>query len=307
MVSHQCGNCGKIFTKASTYKFHINRKTPCAINSAIEYTENPMKPNETEEEVEAESDNNLDSLDYDNYYQSVKDIEDKQNQFEDLEKRNKELQKIANKPVKVVPFKESKPVKAEEPKTDLFGKDRLVLLAKANSYMDIFPDKLKTFKYNKKGSVEYLNLVLEEMDCIVSMGNVDTFITDSILQTIKGIEGFSSRTKFNISGLSDLLKSQKKFKDLVMQLSLKYGNFMAVPAEYQLLIMVMTSAFICVQKNKNTSKIEEMLSQTYVESPVETVIPTEPDMNISFNPITNKANVLSNNKNKKLVLSENPF
>ena len=31
------------------------------------------------------------------------------------------------------------------------------------------------------------------------------------------------------------------------------------------------------------------------------------DSNISFNPITNKANVLSNNKNKKLVLSENPF
>ena len=181
------------------------------------------------------------------------------------------------------------------------GKDRLVLLAKANSYMDLFPDKLKTFKFNKKGSAEYLQLVLEEQDTIVSMGNVDSMITDTILGAIKGIEGFSTRNpKFNISGLADLLKSQKKFRDLVLQLSLKYGNFMSIPAEGQLLLMVTTSAFICIQKNKNSSKIEEMLNQPipFIETPNEKV---------NLNPITKQVNILTDNKKKNLVLSETPI
>ena len=50
------------------------------------------------------------------------------------------------------------------------------------------------------------------MDVIVSISNVDQFITDSILQSIKLIEIPTSRTKnYNISGLSDLLRSNKQF------------------------------------------------------------------------------------------------
>ena len=103
------------------------------------------------------------------------------------------------------------------------------------------------------------------MDIIISTSNVDQFLTDSILQCIKLCEIPTSRLKnCNISGLSDMLKSNKEFHSLCKQLYLKYGVFSKIPPEYQLTILVSTTAYICMNKNKNKESL-----QAYLNEPVE--------------------------------------
>ena len=90
----------------------------------------------------------------------------------------------------------------------------------------------------------------------------DQFLTDSILQCIKVIEIPTSRTKnYNISGLSDLLRSNTQFHQLCKKLYLKYGCFKAVPAEYQLVILVATTAYVCKNKNANKDSLEAYLNE----------------------------------------------
>ena len=63
------------------------------------------------------------------------------------------------------------------------------------------------------------------MDAILNTTNVDMFITDGIMQSLKLIEGVSSHTRYNISGLSLLLSNNKQFHNLTKQLYLKYKIF----------------------------------------------------------------------------------
>ena len=101
------------------------------------------------------------------------------------------------------------------------------------------------------------------MDVILSTSYVVQFITDSILQSIKLIEIPTSRTKnYNISGLSDVLRSNKQFHQLCKKLYLKYGCFEKIPEEYQLFILVITTAWICRNKNLNKDSLEAYLNES---------------------------------------------
>ena len=103
------------------------------------------------------------------------------------------------------------------------------------------------------------------MDIIVSTNNVDEFITDSILQCIKLLEIPTSRTKnFNITGLSDMLKSNKQFHQLCKKLYLKYGCFEKIPEEYQLVVLVATTAYVCKNKNSGRNELEAYLNEPIV-------------------------------------------
>ena len=68
-------------------------------------------------------------------------------------------------------------------------------------------------------------------------------------------------------GLSDMLKANKEFHNLCKQMYLKYNVFSKIPPEYQLCILMSTSAYICINKNKNKDSLE-----AYLNEPVE--IPT---------------------------------
>ena len=102
---------------------------------------------------------------------------------------------------------------------------------------------------------------LAEMDSMVECESVEQFVLDSILQSIKMIEGVSSYTKYDIQGLSDLLKQNKQFHQLSKQLFIKYKIFSALPPEYSLMILVTTSAYICNNKNKRRGEIDAYLNQ----------------------------------------------
>ena len=74
-------------------------------------------------------------------------------------------------------------------------------------------------------------------------------------------EGYTSNTKYDISGLSDLLKMNKQFNSLAKQLMLKYGCFMNTPPEYQLMMLVMSSSYIMINKNNNKSQLNDLFNE----------------------------------------------
>ena len=102
--------------------------------------------------------------------------------------------------------------------TPIYGKDRLVVMQKIQSYKLLFPVELKTFKICKDPSIEELENALLEIETIIELGNVDSFVTDSIIQCIKLGEGVSAYTKnFNITGLALLLKQNKQFHSFIIE------------------------------------------------------------------------------------------
>ena len=146
--------------------------------------------------------------------------------------------------------------------TEIRGKDKLILLHKIKQYKTLFPDELKTFKIKPNASITELKQYIDDIDVIVSTSDVDQFLTDSILQCIKLLEIPTSRTKnYNITGLADLLKANKQFHQLCKKLYLKYNCFDAVPPEYQLVILVATTAWVCKNKNSNKDSLEAYLNQ----------------------------------------------
>ena len=152
----------------------------------------------------------------------------------------------------------------DNPNSEL--KDRILLQHKIKQYKILFPDELKNYKVKPNSSVVKLKEHLEEIEVLISLGSVDTFIMDSIFYCIKVVEGVSSRTKnYNIQGLADILKQNDQFMKLCKQLYLKYNTFENVPAEYQLIMIVSTSAYVCMQKNKHKAEINDLLNQPYEE------------------------------------------
>ena len=136
------------------------------------------------------------------------------------------------------------------------------MLTKIKQYKSLFPKELNKFKIKKDPSVLDLKDALSEIENLIEVNSVDGFILDSIFQCIKLIEGVSAITKnYNVSGMSDLLKTNPQFNNLCRQLFIKYGIFRSVPPEYQLILIVSTTAYICTNKNKRKGEIEDYLNQ----------------------------------------------
>ena len=133
--------------------------------------------------------------------------------------------------------------------TPILGKDKRILIAKLHQYKNLFPNELKKFKIKTNSSPDQLKACLDEMEAIVETSSIDQFLTDSILQCIKLIETGTSRTKYNISGTAEMLKSSPQFHNLIKQLYVKYNVFSKVPPEFQLVLLVGTTALLCKTKN----------------------------------------------------------
>ena len=146
--------------------------------------------------------------------------------------------------------------------SQILGKEKRLLLNKVQQYKKLFPKELKSFRVKRNASSNELQSYIEEMEVIVSTQSVDEFLTEGILMSLKTIEGISSTTKnYNLTGLTDLLKANPHFRSLCQQLCVKYGVFNKVSPEYQMLFMVITTAWICRSKNMNKDKMNEFLNQ----------------------------------------------
>ena len=149
----------------------------------------------------------------------------------------------------------------DEQGTELIGREKRVLLSKIQQYKNLFPEELSKFKIKKNCSTSDLQLYLSEMESIVDTSSVEQFLSDSIVQCIKLTEGISSYTRYDITGCAEMLKTNKQFHTLTKQMYIKYKVFDKVPPEWQLTILIATTAWMCKTKNAKKKEIENFLNQ----------------------------------------------
>ena len=162
-----------------------------------------------------------------------------------------------------------KPKKNQDDNTDtdsvngtvLLGRDRLVLTKKINQYKTLFPKELGKFKVKKNATVTELNDALVECQTLIEVGTVDGFVLDSIMQCVKICEGFTVETDYDISGLATMLKMNPQFNSLAKLLFIKYNIFSAVPIEQQMCMIIITTSYLCIQKNKSRNSIDSYLNE----------------------------------------------
>lgn len=144
---------------------------------------------------------------------------------------------------------------SDEP-SNIYGREKLVLISKINQYKSLFPDKLKTFKIKKNPSLTDLQIALDECTAIVETDNVEKFMTDSIIEIIRLTETTSTQTDYDISGMAEMLKMNKQFHSLCKQIYIKHKVFAQIPPEYQMLMLISVTA--CMARQKNVKKKEIM-------------------------------------------------
>ena len=72
---------------------------------------------------------------------------------------------------------------------------------------------------------------------------------------------FRERIRYNISGTADMLKQNPQFHNLIKQLYVKYNVFSKIPPEFQLILLVGTTAVLCKTKNDKKIELNEFLNQ----------------------------------------------
>ena len=75
------------------------------------------------------------------------------------------------------------------------------------------------------------------------------------------VENGSKYTRHDITGCSEMLKANPQFNSLMKQMYVKYNVFHKIPCEFQLLLLVTTTAYICSAKNKNKANLEAYLQE----------------------------------------------
>ena len=149
----------------------------------------------------------------------------------------------------------------DENPTILIGRDRLFITKQINQYKVLFPNELSKFKVKKNANLDELNQALEECRALIEINSVDTFIMDSLLGSIKMIEGFTVDTSYDITSLSIMLKMNPEFQKLAKLLFIRYNIFNNIPIEYQMMMVVTTSIYLCIQKNNNKSSMNSYLNE----------------------------------------------
>jgi hypothetical protein len=250
-------------------KFNVKELINKKVNPHITMETNEIIPPESAPvRDDYDPDDFLSDLNNDNFV-SQSEIEKASKEQKKLQKeQEKEQQKInkerkqREKEMESLNKKKSISKKTEENElfsekgSELYGKDKLQIIAKIQQYKLLFLEikALQKLKIKKNPSLDELHIYLAECEALVETDSLETFLTDSILQTVKMVEYASVRTKYNISGLSNMLKANPQFNSLSKQLYLKYKVFSQVPPEYQMLMLVSTSTWICLQKNKKDTE-----------------------------------------------------
>ena len=149
----------------------------------------------------------------------------------------------------------------DENPTVLIGRDRLFITKQINQYKVLFPNELSKFKVKRNANLDELNQALEECRALIEINSVDNFIMDSLLGSIKMIEGFTVDTSYDITSLSIMLKMNPEFQKLAKLLFIRYNIFNNVPIEYQMMMVVATSIYLCIQKNNHKSSMNSYLNE----------------------------------------------
>ena len=145
--------------------------------------------------------------------------------------------------------------------TEIITKSKRSLLSKINKYKKLFKTELSDYRINKNASEDELKNHIINIQDILDSSEVDNYINDSIYHCIKMIEPFTSKTRYDITGLSSMLKLNPQFDIMCKKLMLKYNCFTNTPIEYQMVMLVSTSIYLTIQMNKSKPAMEQFLNQ----------------------------------------------
>ena len=194
------------------------------------------------------------------------EIEDKKQNKIDM-KQNKldskitKTQKFEEKQLKLEEkIKEKEENKINE-STEIITKTKRSLLNKINKYKKLFKTELNDYKINKNATEDELKNHITNIQDILDSNEIDNYINDSIYHCIKMIEPFTSKTRYNITGLSAMLKMNPQFDIMCKKLMLKYNCFNNTPLEYQMAMLVSTSIYLTIQMNQSKPAMEQFLNQ----------------------------------------------
>ena len=212
--------------------------------------------------------NELQNDQYVNQIELIKkqDIEDKKQDKID-KKQNKinskisKAQKIEEKQIKIQEKLQEKENEINNDSTEIIGKTKRQLLTKINKYKKLFKSELSDYKINKNGSEDELKNHIINIQDLLDCNEVDNYINDSIFHCIKMIEPFTSKTRYDLTGLSNMLKMNPQFDTMCKKLLLKYNCFTNTPIEYQMIMLVSTSVYLTIQMNKSKPAMEQFLNQ----------------------------------------------
>ena len=208
----------------------------------------------------------LEELNNDNYVskseteKKKKENEKELNKQQKIDKKNLQAELLQEKIKQKKEESENKKIKESEDYTEIYG-SKLEQINTINKYKLLFPNELENFTYNKKASAEQLAIIIEEIKTIVELQTVDSFLTNSIYDAILMIEPYSKPTKYDISGISASLRVNPNVDKLLKQIILKYNFCGNTSPELQLLIIVVTTGYMTIQKNSNKESINKYLDQ----------------------------------------------
>ena len=179
-----------------------------------------------------------------------------------------EKTKTIKKEFKKEIFIKNENIEEEDDNTVILGKEKRELINQIYKYKELFKEELIQFdvKNIKKLKTDKLKEYIIEIQTIIELGCCDDFITDSIYTVLQQIEPITkSYTKYDITGLTILLKSNKDFNKLMKQIMLKYNCYNQSSPEFQLLLIIISSVYLVNNKNKNKEKINNYLNEKIVE------------------------------------------
>ena len=218
-----------------------------------------------------ENDEFLQELQNDQYVNQIEldklqDIQDKKQ-----DKIDKKENKINSKITKAQKFEEKQRIKEEKIKekeenkinesTEIITKSKRQLLSKICKYKKLFKTELSDYKINKNASEDELKIHITNIQDLLDSNEIDNYINDSIYHCIRMIEPFTSKTRYNITGLSNMLKMNPQFDIMCKKLMLKYNCFSNTPIEYQMVMLVSTSVYLTIQMNQSKPALNEFLNQ----------------------------------------------
>ena len=185
-------------------------------------------------------------------------IDKKQNK---LDSKISKAQKLEEKQQQIQKKLEEKENKINNDSTEIIGKTKRQLLTKINKYKKLFKSELSDYKINKNASEDELKNHIINIQDLLDSSEIDNYINDSIYSCIKMIEPFTSKSRYDLTGLSNMLKLNPQFDVMCKKLMLKYNCFSNTPIEYQMIMLVSTSVYLTLQMNKSKPAMEQFLNQ----------------------------------------------
>ena len=218
--------------------------------------------NDNEFLEEMQNDKYVNQIEIDKEQDKIDKIQDKKDKKENkINSKITKAQKLEEKQQQIQKKLEEKQENKINESTEIICKTKRQLLAKINKYKKLFKSELSDYRINKNASEDELKIHITNIQDLLDSSEVDNYINDSIYHCIKMIEPFTSKTRYNLTGLSNMLKLNSQFDIMCKKLMLKYNCFTNTPIEYQMLMVVSTSVYLTVEMNKSKPAMEQFLNQ----------------------------------------------